>query len=498
MIVKIMPAAGPGFPGVNYNDKKINSGKGELMKMKNFPSFINESSDKQKVRDYLRTVSNGNKKIIKPQFHAMISTKFQQHSKTELAKIAENFMNEMGYGKQPFTLVFHNDTDNNHIHIVSTRVDITTGKKIRDSFEKLRSQEALSMTLENIYGLKRHDEIKKLLNYTVSSVSQLETLLERNGYLLTKNKPDENVFDILKNGVKQRSIDINTINFEKSKNGSRKTQIKAILIKYKDLYSPKVFKVEDLRKQKSAVAILYKMSLNAHLKIKTEFESELQQKLRQLFGMDIVFHHKDNNPPFGYSLIDHKSSTVFKGSDILKMGELFEFTEDKIEKQLFERLKDYHIPSTGAKSVLLDYLRKNDLQAGLQDFMLFINTAKKDVQTYRAIQSEVRNYLRSSSDKKSGVGRVSIISGQGGEIYAVSPKHHFAGELQSLIGESEYQNTLQGERGNHRNAEQSLKNHGKDVLKAVDEMLFEMMKSTGNTKDPGENGLKKRRKKRKK
>lgn len=47
MIVKIMDPAGSDFPGVNYNDKKIDKGKGELMLMKNFPSFINEDSNKQ-------------------------------------------------------------------------------------------------------------------------------------------------------------------------------------------------------------------------------------------------------------------------------------------------------------------------------------------------------------------------------------------------------------------------------------------------------------------
>ena len=52
MIVKIMDPAGPSFPGVNYNDKKIDKGTGELMLMKNFPSFINESSSKEKVRNY--------------------------------------------------------------------------------------------------------------------------------------------------------------------------------------------------------------------------------------------------------------------------------------------------------------------------------------------------------------------------------------------------------------------------------------------------------------
>ena len=36
-----MKPAGSNFPGIQYNDKKIDKGKGELMLMKNFPSFIN-------------------------------------------------------------------------------------------------------------------------------------------------------------------------------------------------------------------------------------------------------------------------------------------------------------------------------------------------------------------------------------------------------------------------------------------------------------------------
>lgn len=117
MIVKIMDPAGPSFPGVHYNDKKIDKGTGELMLMKNFPSFINGSSSKEQVRNYLRAISIGNKKVLKPQFHAMISAKFQGHSKEELTKIAEDFMDEMKYGTQPFIVVFHKDTDNNHVQI---------------------------------------------------------------------------------------------------------------------------------------------------------------------------------------------------------------------------------------------------------------------------------------------------------------------------------------------------------------------------------------------
>src|SRR5690554_7038110 len=93
MIVKIMKPAGSSFPGVKYNDKKVDSGKGELMLMKNFPSFINESSGQEEVKNYLASVSK-NEKIRKPQFHSMISTKFQEHSKEELSQIAEKFMDD--------------------------------------------------------------------------------------------------------------------------------------------------------------------------------------------------------------------------------------------------------------------------------------------------------------------------------------------------------------------------------------------------------------------
>jgi hypothetical protein len=66
------------------------------MLMKNFPSFINENSNKKSSG--LPQIISKNEKVKKPQFHAVISTKFQQHNKEELTKVAEDFMIEMGYG----------------------------------------------------------------------------------------------------------------------------------------------------------------------------------------------------------------------------------------------------------------------------------------------------------------------------------------------------------------------------------------------------------------
>ena len=54
---------------------------------------------KTAVRKKLEITSNPFQKreSKETQFHAVISTKFQQHNKEELAKVAEDFMQEMGY-----------------------------------------------------------------------------------------------------------------------------------------------------------------------------------------------------------------------------------------------------------------------------------------------------------------------------------------------------------------------------------------------------------------
>lgn len=498
MIVKMLGSASSNFHGVQYNDKKVEKGTGELMRMKNFPSFINEDSNQEQVRDYFKSVSKS-EKVKKPQFHAVISTKFQEHSKKELTKVAENFMQEMGYGNQPFIVVFHNDTENNHVHIVSTRVDKSTGKKINDSYEKLKSQKALANVIERLFGISEETKLNNLLNYKISSLHQLETLLNRNGYKLSKNTNDENSFDILKNGVIQRTISGKQIVFDNIKNDSRTKQIKAIASKYKELYSNKVFKVEDRRNRRfdevinesKQESMLPTEKQNEDWKPKIEFESELQKKLRDVFGIDVIFYSKGNQNPFGYSVIDHKTGRVYKGSEIMKMNDLFEFTSEKLNKKLFEIIKDYNIPNQDSKKILLEFLKSRYPKAEIKDFMLFEKKGKKDLETYRKVQFEVKDFINNPKQNKDK--NISITKAEDGKIYAVHTRFHYIGDLRSLIGEKEYQKFLNPIQTNESRTENNEKT---ELNKAVNEMLFELMKSSGTAKDPAEDELKKRRKKR--
>ena len=294
----------------------------------------------------------------------------------------------------------------------------------------------------------------------------------------------------MKNGVKLKILNGNQISFTTNSDNNRSKQLKAILIKYKHLCSNKVFKVEDNRKQQS------KLPEEKHKddwKPKIEFESELQKKLRDIFGLDIVFHHKEGQKPFGYSMIDHKSGKVFKGSEILKMNNLFEFTSETMDKKLFESLKDYNLSDEISKQVLIEYLKHQNPENVPKDFMLFENKKRKNKEVFNSVKNDVRNYLKTQNNNN-----VKIIKSEEGIYYAVHAKLHYVGELQSLIGEKEYQSFLNPNQANEaRTVNQTESNEAKELSKAINEMLFEWTKHSGTSKDPAEEELKKRKKRKK-
>ena len=72
-------------------------------------------------------------------------------SDEQLTQIAQEYMQALGYGEQPYIVFKHNDIEREHIHIVSLRVN-SAGEKINDKFENRRSKR-ITDHLERKYGL---------------------------------------------------------------------------------------------------------------------------------------------------------------------------------------------------------------------------------------------------------------------------------------------------------------------------------------------------------
>lgn len=413
MIVKILNKSSKEFNAVYYNDKKIDNGKGELLSMKNFPTHINSSSGTQDVKNYFKALSNNNKRIQNPQFHCTISAQGRTHSKEQLSDIAEKFMHKMGYGKQPYIVVFHNDTANNHVHIVSSRVNKENGKRIDRDFEKYQSQTALQETLKELYGTDIHKKLDKLLEYNYSNLDQLQKLLENSGYSCYEK---ESQLKITQNGVFLKDVDIGKINFsEKIFDDNRKKQIFALFKKYKEVYSSQTFKVLD-EKQKY-----------------TPYQSELQFQLKKKFGIDVVFSIKDDTQPFGYTIIDHHTNTIYKGSEVMKIQDLFNFTSEAIDKKIFDILTNSNV-TTETKEAFKKHL-EDEYKCNVQDFMMFLKpTSKTSYQIWQESRDVTKDYIRNLGNAGHSDDKIAVIN-FATTLYVINKNENVIFNLKELVGD---------------------------------------------------------------
>jgi len=258
MIVKILSSSAK-FSGVEYNTNKIDRNKGELMRVANFGALQSLSRLRpQDYINYLQMVAAQNTRIKKPQFHAVISAKGRTYSSKELSQIAVAWLDKMGYGQQPYLIVYHKDTDNNHVHAVSVRVD-KQGKKINSAYEKLRA----------IGNLKEVLGIDKALAYNFSTRAQFFMVMESLG--LPGKEADE----------------------------------KAINDKISQ-YDRPVQRLSELRE-------LFRQ-FKHHPNFK-EYLSDTHQ-------VELMFHSAEGKQPYGYSIIDHGQKLVLKGGEVMPLKEL--------------------------------------------------------------------------------------------------------------------------------------------------------------------------------
>ncbi|QPH38659.1 relaxase/mobilization nuclease domain-containing protein [Pedobacter endophyticus] len=310
MIVKILQKSKT-FSAVRYNTNKVEKDKGELLKVSGFEALSGFSELKpQDYINYLSSVAALNKKVVYPQFHAMISSKGRAADKQSLLLLAEKWLSGMGYGNQPYMLIFHKDTDNNHIHIVSSRVDLK-GNKISDAFEKIRAYRVLNRLIGQDEKQLAAEAVTKALQYKFSTAAQYLMILEAKGYSV---KLVGDAYNVSKFGELVAQIDISKIQNSLAAmgfSGERKLQLRKIFEKYKPLTDTKMFPVVE------------KHSGGAQGKI-LRYSSDLSERLSSDFGLEFVFHFNDGKSPYGYTILDHARKNVFKGGEIMALAKFAE------------------------------------------------------------------------------------------------------------------------------------------------------------------------------
>ena len=297
MIATILPSS-TNFHAVEYNERKVAEGKAELVEMLNFGYISNMGEySTEDLITFLNDYSAQNTRIQKPQFHIAFSCKGHEMTHEQLVSFARGYLKEMGYGQlgQPILIYAHHDTDNNHIHVITSRV-APDGQKIDNNHERRRSQEVINRLLQQSENERVGESTEQALQYSFTSVPQFMAIIETLGYECYKEDGD---IVIKRAGMIQEKISEAFIESKCRKDyfqdQRRKYQLRAVIKKYRDMCSNK---------------------------------EELQQMMRDKFGVSLVFLGSKDSP-YGFFIVDHHTKCVFKGGDVLKLKDVLQFQSDE-------------------------------------------------------------------------------------------------------------------------------------------------------------------------
>lgn len=151
MIAKISTTENLGG-ALGYNFKKVEKGEANILLAAELYQSKEGRYTMEDVLADMEALIPKNCRTKKTVFHCSLNPHPDDKiSDEQLVQIAKEYMEALGYGKQPYIVFKHNDIAREHIHIVSFRVD-SKGRKINDKFEKRRSKK-ITDALEKRFGL---------------------------------------------------------------------------------------------------------------------------------------------------------------------------------------------------------------------------------------------------------------------------------------------------------------------------------------------------------
>ena len=137
---------------LGYNFKKVEKGEASVLLAAELYQNKEGRYTMEEVFADMQALMPKKCRTKKTMFHCSLNPHPDEKlSDEQLVQIAKEYMEALGYGKQPYIVFKHNDISREHIHIVSLRVDCR-GRKINDKFEKRRSKQ-ITDALERKFGL---------------------------------------------------------------------------------------------------------------------------------------------------------------------------------------------------------------------------------------------------------------------------------------------------------------------------------------------------------
>ena len=332
MIAKISATENLGG-ALGYNFKKVEKGEANILLAAELYQSKEGRYTMEDVLADMEALIPKNCRTKKTVFHCSLNPHPDEKLSDELlAQIAKEYMEALGYGKQPYIVFKHNDIAREHIHIVSLRID-GEGKKINDKFEKRRSKK-ITDTLERKFGLipsskvtdKAMKETPKIdtnkgnIKEQVANVVRMVlkhycfcSLGELNAVLSKYNLATEEV----KTEFRGKKYDGLVYVPTDDKGGKISTPINA-----SDIGRGVGYTAVQNRIQKSKLVVkplvpAIRDKVLQSMRTSPRTEEELRQRLEEQ-GLRVVIRKNDNGRIYGITFIDDEQGVALNGSRLGK------------------------------------------------------------------------------------------------------------------------------------------------------------------------------------
>ncbi|RLJ75097.1 conjugal transfer protein MobB [Pedobacter alluvionis] len=332
------------FGALAYNKLKVDNENGQIIATH---KMIETPDGRYTVSQLVRSFEPyliANNKTEKPVLHISLNPNpNDQVSDEKFQDIAQDYMEQMGYGNQPYVVFKHTDIDRTHIHIVSVCID-EEGRKISDKFDKRRSVN-ITRELEIKYGLlptvpneqSQNHKIFRPIDYRKGNLkSQIASVVrhlpayykfqsmgEYNALLSLFNVTSELVKGEL-DGIEKEGLIYSALNENGEKTGN---PLKASLFGKKAglpfLRQHFERSKEELNKEPSKIMLISTVEMAMQTSTdEVSFKKQLQEQ-----GINTVVRRNEDGRVYGITFIDHNSKTVWNGSRLGKQCSANVFNE---------------------------------------------------------------------------------------------------------------------------------------------------------------------------
>jgi hypothetical protein len=339
---------------LHYNENKLTQQAAKLIHSMNFGKDTEALGFTDKIRT-LQKLAEQNERTLRHAVH--ISLNFDVTDtleKEKLQKIAEVYMQKIGFGAQPYLVYEHTDAGHPHIHIVTTNIQ-SDGRRIqmqnigRNQSEKARKEiendfklvHAQRQQLKQVYELKPvtaqkvqygKTQTKRAITnvldtilptYKYASLPELNAVLKQ--YNIMADRGSENSRTFLNNGLVYRVLD------ERGQKIGAPIKASAIYNKPGLPFLTDKFKQNEPLKQPHKLRIRNAIDF-ALIKKQGQSLEALIKNLEQE-KIQVVLRQNDNGVIYGITYIDHQSKCVFNGSDLGKQYSANQIQERCRQKQ---------------------------------------------------------------------------------------------------------------------------------------------------------------------